>query len=159
MCSALKMGPPALLPLPSCSFNATRTKRDWHWRPIATRQKFQLKKNCQDSSWKRTSTTCWFCPWSCNKQISYLSQHQAMQGKPSAYVIQEKGRSSQLFRGICSCFQGWQKTCWWSFLMTSKSRLISFKFKDDIFPICGENRSHSDKVPKNLSSSFTISTN
>ena len=41
-CSARKMGPPALLPLPSCSFNATRTNRDWHWRPIATRS-IQLK--------------------------------------------------------------------------------------------------------------------
>lgn len=103
--------------------------------------KIPVKNCCQDSSWKRTSTTCWFCPWSVQTNRSAIVPASSYAVGPGrAYVIQEKGRSSQLFRGICSCFQGWQKTCWWSFLMTSKSRLISFKFKDDIFPFLVEKR-------------------
>ena len=80
MCSARKMGPvPALLPLPSCSFNATRTKRDWRWRPIATRQTFQFKKKLPRLKLKANKYNMLILSLVVQQTDQLLSQHQAMQ--------------------------------------------------------------------------------
>ena len=127
--------------------------------------KIPVKICCQDSSWKRTSTTCWFCPWALfHKQISYCpsiklcSRTQCICNSGEGSKLAVPSRNLLLFSGMAKdllifpCLFWWPQKVGWS---PSNLRMIY----SHIFPICGENRSHSDKVPKNLSSSFTISTN